>query len=90
MNQKYEVIFTKQALKSLKKLDKKTAALIIGWVEKNLANCENPRIFGKGLTANRSGQWRYRIGNYRIIAEIEDEKVMIMLINIGHLKDICK
>ena len=90
MNQKYEVIFTKQALKSLKKLDKKTAALIIGWVEKNLANCENPRIFGKGLTANRSGQWRYRIGNYRIIAEIEDEKVMIMLINIGHRRDIYK
>ena len=88
MNQKYEVIFTKQALKSLKKLDKKTAALIIGWVEKNLANCENPRIFGKGLTANRSGQWRYRIGNYRIIAEIEDEKVMIMLINIGQRREI--
>ena len=54
----YKVEFTKRALKDLKKLDRHTAALILGWIRKNLENCENPRSHGKGLTANRSGEWR--------------------------------
>ena len=85
---KYKVEYTAQAVKQLKKLDKHTAALIYGWIDKNLVNCENPRLHGKGLTANRSGQWRYRIGDYRLIAEIQDEKITILLLNIGHRKEI--
>jgi len=84
----YHVEFTKTALKQLKKLDKPTAALIIGWIRKNLEGCDNPRTHGKGLTANRSGQWRYRIGDYRIIADINDEKIVILVLNIGHRNDI--
>ena len=71
-----------------KKLDKHTASLIIGWIEKNLEGCENPRQHGKGLTANRSGQWRYRVGNYRLIAEIENDKIIILILSIGHRRDI--
>ncbi|MGN1432200.1 MAG: type II toxin-antitoxin system RelE/ParE family toxin [Ruminococcus sp.] len=85
---KYRVEYTEQAVKQLKKLDKHTAALIYGWIDKNLQNCENPRLHGKGLTANRSGQWRYRIGDYRLIAEIQDEKITILLLNIGHRREI--
>ena len=84
----YKVEFTKEALKQLKKMDKATAGLILGWIRKNLEGCENPRIHGKGLTANRNGQWRYRIGDYRIIAEIYDNKVLILVVNVGHRKDI--
>lgn len=85
---KYKVEYTAQAVKQLKKLDKHTTALIYGWIDKNLVDCENPRLHGKGLTANRSGQWRYRIGDYRLIAEIQDEKITILLLNIGHRKEI--
>lgn len=85
---KYTVRFTERAKKDLKKLDKHTAALILGWVRKNLENCEDPRTHGKGLTANRSGQWRYRIGDYRLLAEIEDDVVTILVLNVGHRKDI--
>lgn len=85
---KYHVEFTKEALKQLKKMDISNASLILGWIRKNLENCENPRIHGKGLVANRSGQWRYRIGDYRIIAEILDDKVLILVLNIGHRRDI--
>ena len=84
----YHVEFTKDALKQLKKMDKANAALILGWIRKNLENCENPRIHGKALTSDRSGQWRYRVGDYRIIAEISDEKVIILVLNIGHRRDI--
>ena len=73
----YHVEFTKNALKQLKKMDKSSASLILGWIRKNIEGCDNPRVHGKGLTANRSGQWRYRVGDYRIITEIEDDKVVI-------------
>ncbi len=85
---KYTVTFTKDALKQLKKMDKVTAALILGWIRKNLQGCDNPRVHGKGLTANRSGQWRYRVGDYRIIAEIQDDNILILVLNIGHRRDV--
>ena len=87
---KYTVVFSKEALKDLKKLDKHTAALIIGWVRKNLEGCENPRAHGKGLTANLSGKWRYRVGDYRLLADIQDDKVVIMMLRVGHRSDIYK
>jgi len=86
----YTVEYTQQAIKQLKKLDKNTRKLIYAWIDKNLQKCENPRLHGKGLTANRSGQWRYRVGNYRIIAEIEDSKVIILVLSIGHRSEIYK
>ncbi|MDY5231118.1 MAG: type II toxin-antitoxin system RelE/ParE family toxin [Eubacteriales bacterium] len=84
----YRVEFTERAKKDLKKLDKYTASLILGWVRKNLEGCENPRLHGKGLVANRSGQWRYRIGDYRLIAEINDDKITILVLTIGHRRDV--
>ena len=87
---KYTVVFSKEALKDLKKLDKHTAALIIGWVRKNLEGCENPRAHGKGLTAILSGKWRYRVGDYRLLADIQDDKVVIMMLRVGHRSEIYK
>ena len=85
---RYRVEFTQRSLKDLKKLDKHTAALIIGWIRKNLENCENPRSHGKALSANRSGQWRYRVGDYRLWAEIQDDKIVNLVLNIGHRREI--
>ena len=87
---KYTVEYTKRAIKQLKKLDKQSSALILGWIEKNLVDCDNPRQFGKGLTANRKGEWRYRIGDYRLVADIQDDKIVILILNIGHRRDIYK
>ena len=85
---KYTVEFTKEALHQLKKLDKYTAMMIVAWVRKNLEGCENPRQHGKGLTANRSGQWHYRVGDYRLIAEIQDSRIVILILNVGHRRDV--
>ena len=85
---RYTVEFTKEALRQLKKLDRYTAMMIVAWVRKNLEGCENPRQHGKGLTANRSGQWRYRVGDYRLIAEIQDSRIVILILNVGHRRDV--
>lgn len=85
---KYTVEYTKQAVKELEKLDKYTRKIILLWIDKNLQDTEDPRIHGKALTADRAGQWRYRVGDYRIIAKIEDDKLVILVITIGHRKEI--
>lgn len=85
---KYTVVFSERAKKQMKKLDKHVASLIIGWIEKNLENCENPRVHGKALVENKSGQWRYRVGDYRIICEIQDDKIVILVLDVGHRRSI--
>ena len=85
----FRIVFSEKALKQLKKLDRSTASLITGWLRKNIEGCSNPRQHGKGLTADRSGQWRYRVGSYRIIVDINDEKVLVLVLEIGHKKNIC-
>ena len=84
----YEISTTEKFDQVFKKLDRQTQRIIKAWIEKNLINCENPRIHGKALTANRSGQWRYRVGDYRILAEIQDDKLVLIFIDVGHRKDI--
>lgn len=86
----YKVEYTAAAVKQLRKLDKHTRKLIYAWIDKYLMNCEDPRVRGKSLSADRNGQWRYRIGDYRILAEIQDEKIIILILNIGHRRDIYK
>ena len=86
----YHVQLTDTAKKQLKKMDRQTASMLLGWMRKNIEGCENPRQHGKGLSANRSGQWRYRVGNYRLIAEIEDDRIVILILSIGHRSDVYK
>ena len=84
----YRVEYLPQVVKTLEKMEKYTKKILVEWIEKNLVDCENPRIHGKPLAANRAGQWRYRVGDYRIIAKIEDDKLVILVIAIGHRREV--
>ncbi|MDX1358070.1 MAG: type II toxin-antitoxin system RelE/ParE family toxin [Clostridia bacterium] len=86
----YTVEFTSRALKQLKKLDKAIAGFILNYIERNLNGCSNPRIMGSPLKGNHKGKWRYRAGNYRILCMINDYKITILIIDIGHRKEIYK
>ena len=86
----YSVETTARFDREFKKLDRYTQRMIKAWIEKNLVDCQDLRIHGKGLTANRSGQWRYRIGDYRLICLIEDDKLIILALSIGHRSEIYK
>ena len=81
---KYNVEYSKTAVNIIKKMDSSTSKLIRTWIEKNLMNTENPRIKGKALTGDLKGLWRYRVGDYRILAEIQDDKIVILILDIGH------
>jgi mRNA interferase RelE/StbE len=85
---KYDVEVSERFKREFRKLDKYTQKILRGWINKNLVACEDPRQPGKGLTANRTGQWRYRIGDYRLICQINDDKLIILALSVGHRRDI--
>lgn len=85
---KYRVETTARFEREFKKLDRYTQKMIKAWIDKHLEGCENPRQYGKGLTANRSGRWRYRIGDYRLICEISDGKLIILALAVGHRREV--
>ena len=85
---KYHLEMTEHARKQLKKLDVYVQKMILLWLDKNINGIENPRIVGKALSADRAGQWRYRIGDYRVIVLIEDDKLVVLAIAVGHRKNI--
>ena len=87
---KYTLVFEKKALKSLEALDKTQTRLILAWIDKNLLGMDDPRIMGKPLSGKFSSYWRYRVGQYRILVEILDKELIIVIITIGHRKDVYK
>lgn len=79
----WQIKFEEGARRSLEKLDKTIRQQIENYLDR-LLTIENPRLRGKGLTASRSGQWRYRVGDYRIICEIQDKVLVVLVLEIGH------
>lgn len=80
----YNVKTTESFDKEFKKLDRYTQKMLKAWIDKNLVGCENPRQHGKSLTVNRGSQWRYRVGNYRLICYINDNELVILALSVGH------
>ena len=86
----YKLKFEKNALKSLKKIDSNQRILLMAWIQKNLDQCENPRSLGKALSGKLNNYWSYRVGDYRIVVEIIDNELIIIVISMGHRRDIYK
>ena len=76
-----QVVYTPRAVADLKSLDRPARALVYGWITKNLEGCADPRWQGDG--DRDGGRWRYCIGEYRLIAEIEGERIVILAVNTG-------
>ena len=80
----FKVETTPRFDKEIKKLDPYIRKMIMSWIQKNLVGSDDPRSKGKALKGNYAGQWRYRIGDYRIICKIEDDKMIIIALTVGH------
>ena len=82
----YKLVPTRRFIKQLKKLDCYTQILIKKYLENKVL--EDPRRHGKALVENPCGQWRYRIGNYRVIMHIVDDELIVSTLELGHRRDI--
>jgi mRNA interferase RelE/StbE len=80
--------FDERALKELRKLGKQAQHEIIAYLDKRVAGDEDPRRFGKGLKADLAGLWRYRVGDYRILCQIKDGELLVLVVAVGHRRQV--
>lgn len=85
----WTIDYTESARKQLRKLDKQTARRILDFMDERIAAQEDPRNTGKALTGPMLGAyWRYRIGDYRIICDIQDSALCVLVIEIGNRREV--
>ena len=72
------------AKRQLKKLDRSTAQTLLRYLNRLLLEAENPRQRGKPLSANLVGLWRYRVGDYRLICDIQDGELVVLVLQVAH------
>jgi len=80
--------FDARALKELKKLGGQAQRSIIAYLDQRVAGSNDPRRFGKALKAELEGVWRYRVGDYRILCQIQDHQLIVLVVAVGHRREI--
>ena len=83
----WRLLFSKKADKQLSKLDPGVRRVLVSWLLKHLDGCEDPRA-GKGLVGDKSGIWRYRVGDYRILCDIKDDELVVLALEVGHRREV--
>jgi len=80
--------FDERALKELRKLGKQAQRDVLAYLDERIAADNDPRRFGKALKADLAGLWRYRVGDYRILCQIKDEELVVLVVAVGHRRDV--
>jgi mRNA interferase RelE/StbE len=80
----WQVKISDQARKDLRSLDHQIQRLILKYLDEKIATKENPRRFGKILTGDKAGLWRYRVMDYCIICAIQDAKLIVLVLKMDH------
>ena len=80
----WKVEWDERAVHDAKKLEPQVRKRILTYLRERIATDKDPRRFGKPLLADKSGLWRYRVGDYRIVCRIETEKVVVLVLAVGH------
>lgn len=80
----WRIEYSGTALKQLKKLDRQLVQRIVDYMDKRIACADDPRFTGKPLTGPLAGMWRYRLGDWRILCEIQDKRIVVLVLDVGH------
>ena len=80
----WTIEYDPRAVKDLKKLDRKIQREILDYMDERVATAQDPRDFGKPLRASKFGLWRYRVRDYRIICELQEKRLVVLVVAIGH------
>lgn len=83
----WTIKISERALRSLRKMDKQVARRIRDKLAE-ISTLENPRSTGKALTGSLAGVWRYRVGDYRILCDIEDNELVVIIIDVAHRREV--
>ena len=84
----WRVEFDRDAARDLRKLGPEPQRLILHYLRTRIATAENPRRFGHALLGDLKGLWRYRVGDFRIVAKIEDDRFIVLVVTVGHRREV--
>ncbi|MFB8831879.1 type II toxin-antitoxin system RelE/ParE family toxin [Azotobacter sp. CWF10] len=84
----WTIDYTQTALDQLRKLDKQSARRILDFMDARVAQREDPRSTGKALTGPLGGLWRYRVGDFRVICEIQDGALRVLVVELGNRREV--
>ena len=80
----WQVEYSSRVRKQLQKLDPNQRRIILSWIDRHLDGCSDPRASGKPLKGQLADEWRYRVGDYRILCDIQDDRLVILALNVEH------
>lgn len=84
----WTIEYAESVKKTVCKLDAQERRRIRAFLEERLATLDDPRSLGKSLSGSLAGLWRYRVGDYRVIARIEDDRMVVLVVRIGPRKEV--
>ncbi len=84
----WRVEITRTAEKQIQKLNRAAQESIIRFLRERVQPADNPRQWGKPLHGDKGGLWRYRVGDYRLICDILDKRITVLVVRVGHRKDV--
>ena len=84
----WRIEISRTAEKQIQKLNRAAQESIVRFLRERMNRADNPRRWGKPLHGDKGGLWRYRVGDYRLICDIQDERITVLVLRVGHRKDV--
>ena len=84
----WTVEFDDRARRELRKLSAETQKTILSYLRQRIAGSDNPKLFGKPLRLNLAGLWRYRVGDYRLICRMEEDRLIVLVLRVAHRREV--
>lgn len=84
----WKINYTDQARQQLRKLDRQSARRILDYMDRRIAVLDDPRSAGKALTGNLGAFWRYRVGDFRVICDIRDGAMCVLVVRVGNRREV--
>jgi mRNA interferase RelE/StbE len=84
----WRVEFHRAAVREVRKLGAEGESRVLRYLRERIAGSKDPRRFGHALSGDRKGLWRYRVGDYRIVAVIEDDRFVVLVVAVGHRREV--
>jgi mRNA interferase RelE/StbE len=84
----WRIEYDPRAIDDLNRLSRQIRQEIVRYLETRIATADNPRLFGKPLRHGLAGLWRYRVRDYRIVCQLRDETLIVLVVGVGHRRDV--
>lgn len=84
----WKIEYAEAASRQIRKLDRQQAKRILDYMDHRVAVADDPRQLGTSMVGDRAGKWRYRVGDYRVICQLIDDRLVVLVVHVGHRREV--